>query len=501
MKKKTTTSGIGRLLNLHQDLSRQAALVDMEDKNEEDLREEATPPEELDTRTPEKQQKKDPSYEERSYEKTSTPEETSYDKTSYDGGSSEKTSYEKTSTPEETSYDKTSYEERSYEKTSTPEETSYDKTSYDRGSSEETSYDKKASPEKTSYEDITYEDPSNFVKLDQIRAYTFTQILPFIFRQTELSAQARIVLCKMVSESIKTKKTTIHVKNNELSKTCGTTYRTAFQVLHDLNEKNWISYIPSKNNRSGSEVSIKETYTRFIEENGIASTCEEIFENLSYEEITYGPYGLVCFVSKDLKPTNILNNKENKESENHQEDRLLFFSQYHALSNVLSYALLKGFEVSRTNKAIIDQIVAEAGKLDDDQTVSNSAEQFQTKLQRAIFYVSTKKAKNKWSYLIRSLENKWYETLSLQELNEMESETALFLKVLTDKFYIDAMGLPELKELDRRLPEVLKGDKITSRSINTARETLKGYFGGISASVEEMLKKWGILSKKASEEL
>ena len=157
MKKKTTTSGIGRLLNLHQDLSRQAALVDMEDKNEEGLREEATPPEELDTRTPEKQQKKDPSY-----------------------------------------------EERSYEKTSTPEETSYDKTSYDRGSSEETSYDKKASPEKTSYEDITYEDPSNFVKLDQIRAYTFTQILPFIFRQTELSAQARIVLCKMVSESIKT---------------------------------------------------------------------------------------------------------------------------------------------------------------------------------------------------------------------------------------------------------------------------------------------------------
>jgi len=449
MKKKTTTSGIGRLLNLHQDLSRQAALVDMEDKNEEDLREEATPPEELDTRTPEKQQKKDPSY-----------------------------------------------EERSYEKTSTPEETSYDKTSYDRGSSEETSYDKKASPEKTSYEDITYEDPSNFVKLDQIRAYTFTQILPFIFRQTELSAQARIVLCKMVSESIKTKKTTIHVKNNELSKTCGTTYRTAFQVLHD-----WISYIPSKNNRSGSEVSIKETYTRFIEENGIASTCEEIFENLSYEEITYGPYGLVCFVSKDLKPTNILNNKENKESENHQEDRLLFFSQYHALSNVLSYALLKGFEVSRTNKAIIDQIVTEAGKLDDDQTVSNSAEQFQTKLQRAIFYVSTKKAKNKWSYLIRSLENKWYETLSLQELNELESEMALFLKVLTDKFYIDAMGLPELKELDSRLPEVLKGDKIISRSINTARETLKGYFGGISASVEEMLKKWGIVSKKASEEL
>jgi hypothetical protein len=104
--------------------------------------------------------------------------------------------------------------------------------------------------------------------------------------------------------------------------------------------------------------------------------------------------------------------------------------------------------------------VAEAGKLDDDQTVSNSAEQFQTKLQRAIFYVSTKKAKNKWSYLIRSLENKWYETLSLQELNELESEMALFLKVLTDKFYIDAMGLPELKELDSRLPEVLKGDKI-----------------------------------------
>ena len=454
MKKKTSTSGINRLLKLTEDLERQAALVELEEKDNEVSREEVSPPSTLDTRTPEKQQKED-----------------------------------------------SSYEERSYEKTSTPEETSYDKTSYDMGSSEETSYDKKASPETISYEDIAYEDPSNFVKLDQIRAYTFTQILPFIFRQTELSAQARIVLCKMVSESIRSKRSTINVKNNELSKTCGTTYRTAFQVLHDLNEKKWISYIPSKNNRSGSEVSIKETYTRFIEENGIASTCEEIFENLSYEEITYGPYGLVCFVSKDLKPTNILNNKENKESENQNERKKLFFSQYQALFTVIIYALLKNFELSRTNKAFIDKFLAEVEIVGKDETISSAAGIFQAKLYRAIFYVSTKKAKNKWSYLIRSLEEKWYETLSFEQILTMETETALFSKVLTDKFYIDAMGLPELIELSKHLPEVIKGDRITNRSINAVREAFTKYFENISASVEEMLRKWGISSKKASAEL
>ncbi len=505
MEKKTSTSGISRLLKLSEDLERQAALVESEDINvekEEAPKEETPLPAESDKNLPESNQKEQLSPEKSSYEISSSPEKSSYEKSSDEGGSSEKSSYEISSSPEKSSYEKSSYEERSYEISSSPEKSSYEKSSDEGGSSEKSSYEISSSPEKSSYEKFAHEDPSNFVKLDQIRAYTFTQIVPFVLRQSGLSAQARIVLVQMLTESIRKMKPVLFVKNNELTNACGTTYRTVFQVLHDLDEKKWIFYVPSKNNRSGSEVSLIGTYARFIEETGIVSTCEEIFGNLSSEEITYDPYCLVCYVgSKDLKHTNIQNNKDNKESENQESENRLFFSQYQAFSNVIGYALMKNFEPTRTNKNIINKLLEMAGFVSEGQTVSSAAELFQVQLQRAIFYVSTKNAKNKWSYLIRALEEKWYDTLSLDQIVAMDTETALFTKVMTDPFYIDAMGLPELREISKYLPEVIKGDKITNRSINTVRDTFKKYFGGIATSVEEMLKKWGIASRKASEEL
>ena len=432
MEKKTSTSGISRLLKLSKDLERQAAFLESEDSDtekEEATKKETPLPAESDKKLPESNQKEQPS-------------------------------------------------------------------------SEKTSYEISSSPEKTSYEKIAYEDPSNFVKLDQIRAYTFTQIVPFVLRQSGLSAQARIVLVQMLTESIRKRKPVLFVKNNELTNACGTTYRTVFQVLHDLDEKKWISYVPSKNNRIGSEVSLTDTYARFIEETGIVSTCEEIFGNLSSEEISYDSYCLVCYVgSKDLKHTNIQNNKDNKESENQENENRLFFSQHQAFSNVIGYALMKNFEPTRTNKNIIDKLLERAVFVGEGQTVASAAELFQVQFQRAIFYVSTKNAKNKWSYLIRTIEEKWYDTLSLDQIVAMDTETALFTKVMTDPFYIDAMGLPELRELSKYLPDVIKGDKITNRSINTVRDAFKKYFGGVTASVEEMLKKWGIASRKASEEL
>ncbi|HPD38728.1 MAG TPA: hypothetical protein PK411_10350, partial [Mesotoga infera] len=82
MEKKTSTSGISRLLKLSEDLERQAALVESEDINvekEEAPKEETPLPAESDKNLPESNQKEQLSPEKSSYEISSSPEKSSYE--------------------------------------------------------------------------------------------------------------------------------------------------------------------------------------------------------------------------------------------------------------------------------------------------------------------------------------------------------------------------------------------------------------------------------------
>lgn len=491
MAKRESSSGITRLF---QSLEEQAKLIEDQKKKEENLEDISSEDKRSydilspDTLSPDKR-----SRDILSPDKSVSPDKLSADKSV----SSDNLSPDKMSLTPKLSEDISSYDELSPDKMS-----DVHKLSPDKMSQESTLSPDKMSVEQLLSRDIlSYDGASKLEKVCEIVPFILPRIGPYIIRQSSLSPQARLILSFLITLSLHQISPVVCLSQTSLAKETGTTSRTVLRLIHELNDQNWVEYLPNKSKRIDSKFFCEATFERFIEEVGLPIKVCEIFDyldKLSRENIDSSLVSYVSYIYKEQ--TNKQNQEETANIENAESS--LFFSQYEALRSVITYSLVKNFDAGSLNKSTMKFLINECRKKIEAQSISDAADLFKLKMERSIYYVSLQKnVKNSWRYLKRTVEESWGEQLIQKQIEDLDNETKLLSQIESDKHLIDGMSVNELENLNKRFPQILSGEKVSNKNASVVREKLKEYYAGLFNKAKTLLDSWNISPKSITEEI
>jgi|GEM_PF-2007539 len=448
-----------------------------------------------------------------------SPDMLARDKLSSDKLSVDKTSSDKSVSPDKISPDKSdSYDTLSPDKMSIQPKLSPDNLSSDTLSPDTMSDVHKLSPDKMSQEStlspdkmsveqllsrdiLSYDGAPKLENVCEIVPFLLPRIGPYIIRQSSLSPQARLILSFLITVSLHQISPVVCLSQTSLAKETGTTSRTVLRLIHELNDQNWVEYLPNKSKRIDSKFSCEATFERFIEEVGLPIKLCEIFDYLDKLSRKNIDTGLVSYVSNIYKEqTNELNHNETSNIENAESS--LFFSQYEALRSVIGYSLVKNFDAGSLNKSIMKFLIDECKKKIQGQSISDAADLFELKMKRSIYYVSLQKnVKNSWRYLKRTVEESWGEQLIQKQIEDLDNETKLLSQIESDKHLIDGMSVNELENLNNSFPHILSGEKVSNKNASIVREKLKEYYVDVFNKAKTLLDSWSISAKSITEEI